>query len=177
LSLSELVNLFKVKRTEYLGGKKAKSLLIKEVKTGVSIICPSISFVKLYLKSKNIKANEDTIVKYVDSGKPYLGYLYSTPRVDKPLNEESYQTAKAKLDLLIEENLRELKENTEEFIKSANKVPLFVKSISGERFSFPSTKNAIEYFKTQGVILNTKMLKKKISKGEDYKGFIFSFKP
>jgi hypothetical protein len=56
---------------------KSKPITIKEVVTGYTLDFPNILAVVSYLESKNNKINRNTIAKYLNSGKPFKGYLFS----------------------------------------------------------------------------------------------------
>jgi len=84
LSLLELNNLIAEKHTEKnksmtFSGKRfinSKSIIIKEVETGNIQEFSSILAVVSYLESINIKANRNSITKYLNTGKPYKNYIF-----------------------------------------------------------------------------------------------------
>lgn len=56
---------------------KSKLIIIKEVVTGDTLDFPNILAVVSYLESKNNKINRNSITKYLNTGKPFKGYLFS----------------------------------------------------------------------------------------------------
>ena len=56
---------------------KSKPITIKEVITGDINDFPNILAVVSYLESKNNKVNRNTIAKYMNTGKPFKGYLFN----------------------------------------------------------------------------------------------------
>jgi hypothetical protein len=85
LDLMELISMIAEKqelknRSMTFGGKrytKSKSITIKEVITGDTKNFPNILAVVSYLESKNNKVNRNTIAKYMNTGKPFKGYLFN----------------------------------------------------------------------------------------------------
>ncbi len=85
LNLIELINLISEKqelknRSVTFSGKrytKSIPITIKEVITGDIQDFPNILAVVSYLESKNNKVNRNTIAKYMNSGKPFKGYLFN----------------------------------------------------------------------------------------------------
>ena len=56
---------------------KSKPITIKEVITGDIKDFPYILAVVSYIESKNNKVNINTIAKYMNTGKPFKGYLFN----------------------------------------------------------------------------------------------------
>lgn len=81
MGLTELLDFISAKKTEFLKttsqSKFSKPITIKHEGTKETLEFSSITDTVRYLKSIGIQANRDQIAKYLDTDKPYKGYILS----------------------------------------------------------------------------------------------------
>lgn len=81
LSIPQIIDLIDTKKTEMLkktsSSKFSKSISIKKENEEEIKEFSSITATVNYLQSKGIIANRNQITKFLDSGKPYKGYIFS----------------------------------------------------------------------------------------------------
>jgi hypothetical protein len=78
---------------------KSKSITVKEDITGVTMDFPNILAAVSYLESKNNKVNRNTIAKYLNTGKPFKGYLFNETKDKKVKKVEVYDSNQNLIEL------------------------------------------------------------------------------
>jgi len=92
LSIPEIINLIDIKKTEMLkktsSSKFSKSVSIKKENEEEIKEFFSITAAVNYLKSKDIKVDRNQITKFLNTGKPYKGYIFSRSVPEGQIRDE-----------------------------------------------------------------------------------------
>jgi hypothetical protein len=117
--IAEKQVLNRINNVEGKRATKSKSIIVKEDITGDTMDFPNILAAVSYLESKNNKVNRNTIAKYLNTGKPFKGYLFNETKDKKVKKVEVYDSNKNFIELC-----NSLKEASEKYGVSVNSLRL-----------------------------------------------------
>lgn len=134
-------------------------------KIGTTLRFDSFTSCVKFLRKLGIVIKRSTLSRYIKNDKVFHNFLckhsdefISIPELE--LIKDEYQKTKVDLDTLN--------------INNKNK-PLLVTGVNFE-MEFESIIDTVRYFKNIDIVLDRKTLNTKINKGEEYKGYLFTYK-
>jgi len=176
LTVDELLEIMQTNRKDAYVLATRKSVPVNlEILKGNTFVDPSLIDTTLnfnsltscidYLNKLGIDIKREILLKYIKNEKEFYNFLCKYSDKFMPMPE---------IELMIEE-YKKLKVDLDTVkINNKNK-PLLVKGKNFE-MEFDSILDTVKYFKGLGIDLDRKTLNIKINNGNEYKGYIFSYK-
>ena len=176
MTIEELLVIMQTERkAAYVLATRRSIPIILKIHEGNTFVDPSIIGTTLkfnsltscieYLRKLGIYIKRETLSRYIKNEKVFHNFLckHSNSFIPIPkieLIKDEYKKLKVDIDILN--------------INKKNKALL----VKGENFEmeFDSIMDTVRYFNNIGIILERKTLNKKINRGKEYKGYLFSYK-